>query len=387
MDAASCNGTSRSQHRTQRCSPPGQLRHLLDAHGRLHARSHARASRVRRGVSVCLDPAWARTFRRSAWSDVIVAHWLQAHPAELRRPGRYVGGWLDPNRGHVWLDVVRVLPAPRPTGCGSARPSSAASGACTTSTPIAWSRSRRPADVPAVSGRLLAWRDREADDPRRGERTAAILGLVLGISFTVCFLTGLLSHLIQHPPGWFTWVPRPAGLYRVTQGVHVATGIVAIPILLAKLWTVAPRLLQTPVARDVSHALERLSLLPLVGGALFLLVTGVANIDLWYPWPFFFPAGHYWVAWITIGALIVHIGAKLHVTRTALAHPPVETAAAGLSRRRFLLWVGAGSATLTALTSARPSRRSARSRSSPPGVPTTATRASRSTRRPSRPTW
>ena len=130
----------------------------------------------------------------------------------------------------------------------------------------------------------------------------------------------------------------------------MATGIVAIPILLAKLWSVAPRLLQTPVARNVSHALERLSLLPLVGGALFLLVTGVANIDLWYPWPFFFPAGHYWVAWITIGALIVHVGAKLHITRAALAHPPVETAADGLSRRRFLVWAGAGSATLTVLT-------------------------------------
>ena len=130
----------------------------------------------------------------------------------------------------------------------------------------------------------------------------------------------------------------------------MATGIVAIPVLLAKLWAVAPRLLQTPVARNLSHALERLSLLPLVGGALFLLVTGVANIDLWYPWPFFFPAGHYWVAWITIGALIVHVGAKVHITRTALARPPVEPAPDALSRRRFLWWAGAGSATLTLLT-------------------------------------
>ena len=183
----------------------------------------------------------------------------------------------------------------------------------------------------AVRSRLLAWRDREADDPRRGERTAAILGLVLGVCFTICFLTGLLSHLIQHPPGWFTWVPRPAGLYRITQGVHVATGIVAIPILLAKLWASSRRgSCRRRWPGTSRHALERVTLLPLVGGALFLLLTGVANIDLWYPWPFFFPAGHYWVAWITIGALIVHIGAKLHITRTALAHPPVETAADGL---------------------------------------------------------
>jgi hypothetical protein len=72
------------------------------------------------------------------------------------------------------------------------------------------------------------------------ERNAAWLGICLGVAFGICFLTGLLSHLIQHPPGWFTWPARPAGLYRVTQGLHVATGIAAIPLLLVKLWTVSP---------------------------------------------------------------------------------------------------------------------------------------------------
>ena len=142
--------------------------------------------------------------------------------------------------------------------------------------------------------RIEQWRDRQMDDPRHNDRTAAWLGLVLGVSFTICFATGLLSHLIQHPPSWFVWFPRPAGLYRVTQGVHVATGLAAIPVLFAKLWSVYPRLLQTPVVRNLPHALERLSLVPLVGGALFMLVSGVANIDLWYPWSFFFPAAHFW---------------------------------------------------------------------------------------------
>ena len=45
-------------------------------------------------------------------------------------------------------------------------------------------------------------------------RNAAVLGIALGVSFGTCFLTGLLSHLIQHPPGWFEWPSRPAGLYR-----------------------------------------------------------------------------------------------------------------------------------------------------------------------------
>ena len=191
-------------------------------------------------------------------------------------------------------------------------------------------------------------------DPRHGDRTAAWLGLVLGVSFTICFATGVLSHLIQHPPDWFVWSPRPAGLYRVTQGLHVATGVASIPVLFAKLWSVYPRLLQTPVVRNLPHALERLSLVPLVGGALFMLVSGVANIDLWYPWSFFFPAAHFWAAWITIGALIVHIGAKLTVTRQALHRqrapmpPTADTGTTG--RRQFLAWVGAASATLTVVT-------------------------------------
>src|SRR4029453_19545818 len=35
-------------------------------------------------------------------------------------------------------------------------------------------------------------------------------------------------------------------------------------------------------------------------------------------WPFGFRAAHYWVAWITIGALVVHLGAKWASTRAAL---------------------------------------------------------------------
>ena len=103
------------------------------------------------------------------------------------------------------------------------------------------------------------------------ERLAAMLGLALGISFGVCFLTGLLSHLIQQPPSWFLWPSRPAGLYRVTQGIHVTTGIASIPLLFAKLWTVYPKLWRWPPLEDAAHAIERISLLPLVGGATFIV--------------------------------------------------------------------------------------------------------------------
>jgi hypothetical protein len=201
---------------------------------------------------------------------------------------------------------------------------------------------------------------RLAADPRRGERVASWLGLALGVSFTVCFLTGLYSHFAQHPPSWFALSARPAGLYRVTQGLHVATGIAAVPLLLAKLWSVYPKLFVWPPARSVAHALERLSLLPLVGGSIFMLFSGVANIDLWYPLPLFFPAGHYWVAWLTIGALIVHIGAKATTVRHALApergavdparRHGIESDAERRARRRFLASVGAASGLLTLAT-------------------------------------
>ena len=42
-----------------------------------------------------------------------------------------------------------------------------------------------------------------------------------------------------------------------------------------------------------AHALERLALLPLVGGALFLLVSGVIDVARWYPWSFTFPRTHH----------------------------------------------------------------------------------------------
>ncbi len=184
------------------------------------------------------------------------------------------------------------------------------------------------------------------------ERIGAWLGIALGVAFGTCFLTGLLSHFIQHPPGWFTWPSRPAGLYRITQGVHVATGIASIPLLLAKLWVVYPHLWSWPPLRTIAHAVERISLFPLIAGALFLLVSGLNNVANWYPWAFFFPRAHYWAAWITIGALIVHIAAKLPITREVVwgRHVQEERPGAGLSRRGFLGTVAAAVGAVTLAT-------------------------------------
>lgn len=191
--------------------------------------------------------------------------------------------------------------------------------------------------------------------PLHDQRTAAVLGLALGVAFSVCFLTGLISHVLQQPDGWYAWPSRPIWLYRVTQGAHVATGLASVPLLLAKLWTVYPHFWTFPPVRGVGHALERLSLLPLVGGSLFLLVTGVQNIARWYVWPFNFTAAHYAVAWITMGGLAVHIGAKVHTTREALrsperSSPAVASDTGGLSRRGFIGAAGAAAAVITVTT-------------------------------------
>ena len=167
--------------------------------------------------------------------------------------------------------------------------------------------------------------------PLHSERRAARTGAVLGLAFTVCFLTGLLSHLVQHPPGWFVWPASPSGVYRVTQGVHVATGLISIPLLLVKLWTVYPKLFEWPPAGSPSRAVSRLSILVLVGASAMQLVTGLINIAEWYPWGFFFTSTHYWTGWIAIGAVAVHVGAKAPEIRRGLARRGSPGAGAGLT--------------------------------------------------------
>jgi DMSO/TMAO reductase YedYZ molybdopterin-dependent catalytic subunit len=185
----------------------------------------------------------------------------------------------------------------------------------------------------------------------RSERLTSQLGLWLGIAFGVCFLTGLTSHLIQHPPGWFWWPARPAWLYRLTQGVHVATGLATVPLLGAKLWSVYPRLFAWPPARTLVHALERGTVAILVAAALFQVVTGILNVARWYsPMGFFFTTAHYWTAWLAIGALLLHVAVQLPVIRRGLAERTPEPATGGLSRRGLLAAVAGSVAVITVAT-------------------------------------
>lgn len=192
--------------------------------------------------------------------------------------------------------------------------------------------------------------------PLHDERVAALLGAALGVTFAVCFATGLLSHAWQDPDSWVPFPARPAGLYRVTQGLHVTAGLASIPLLLAKLWVVFPKLFAWPPAASIGSLLVRLALLPLVGGSLLLVVTGLGNINIYRPWPFGFRAGHHWASWLVMGALGIHVAARWAVTRRHLRPGPpppasvAPTAHGGLTRRGFVGTVLASSVGVALLT-------------------------------------
>lgn len=221
----------------------------------------------------------------------------------------------------------------------------------------------------------------------RSPAVAARVGVWLGVCFTIAFLTGLVSHVAQSPTPWFPFPTRPVWGYRVTQGLHVAAGTAAVPLLLVKLWTVFPRLFAGLARRPrelVLQALERLSILVLVSAAVFQLASGLANSAQWYPWAFTFRATHFAVAWVAVGALLVHVAVKLPVVRTALGEDvdadsldrSGATSAGALSRRGLLrvTWLAAGGALVLSTGSTVPLLRrvslfGVRSGDGPGGVP------------------
>jgi DMSO/TMAO reductase YedYZ molybdopterin-dependent catalytic subunit len=202
----------------------------------------------------------------------------------------------------------------------------------------------RPLPAPPEQWRRGPLRPDAFTSRLRSTRLTSVLGMALGAAFSVCFVTGLLSHLIQHPPGWFWWPSRPAGLYRFTQGLHVATGLATVPLLGAKLWSVYPRLFAWPPVRHAAHAAERIAVAALVGAALFQVASGLLNVAHWYaPMPFFFTTGHYWTAWLAVGALLIHVGVKAPLLRRPRPGPD-------RSRRQLLVAVGAAAGVITVAT-------------------------------------
>ncbi|MGA5077577.1 molybdopterin-dependent oxidoreductase [Streptomyces griseoincarnatus] len=218
--------------------------------------------------------------------------------------------------------------------------------------------------------------------PLRGTWFTSVLGVVLLAGITILFVTGLVSYAAYNPdlspvndrtPGkgilgfyLFSWPTDPPWLYRLTQGVHVTLGLGLVPVLLAKLWSVVPKLFTLPPARSVTHALERLSLILLVGGALFQFVTGILNIQLDYIFPGSFYPLHFYGAWVFFGAFLAHVVLKapaafrnLRRMRSGGGEEPDEELTATrpapptVSRRGALGLVGGGSLLLVATSAGR----------------------------------
>jgi hypothetical protein len=227
-------------------------------------------------------------------------------------------------------------------------------------------------------------------DFRSRLRSAAVtarVGTWLGICFTICFVTGLISHYAQNVSQPIPFPTSPSWGYRVTQGLHVVTGTAAVPLLLVKLWTVYPRLFIRPPKdprKLLLEVLERGSIAVLVAGAIFQLASGLANSAQWYPWSFSFRATHYAIAWITIGALAVHIAVKLPIIRGALTSDveattydrPTADGPGPISRRGLLrtTWLAGGVAVLVTAGSTVPVLRrvsvfGVRSGDGPAGIP------------------
>jgi hypothetical protein len=151
--------------------------------------------------------------------------------------------------------------------------------------------------------------------PVRNTRMTVVLGRLLGLAFLICFATGVYSHLLQSPVSWITTPPRPEYLYAWTQGTHVVVGSMLLPLLLAKLWVVYPRLFKWPPLDGILSLIERGSVGALVATALVLPVTGILNVLQWYPWDFSFRRTHFALAWVLLGALLLHIAVQLPTIR------------------------------------------------------------------------
>jgi len=189
--------------------------------------------------------------------------------------------------------------------------------------------------------------------PVHDPRVVARVGVLLAAAIGTAFVTGLLSHLHQHPTDWVPFSPLPVWGFRLSQGLHVAAGLAALPLLLAKLYAAYPALFQRPRLRGPLHLLERGSVAVLVATAIFQVVTGLLNIFQWYPWSFSFVRVHFAVAWVLVGSIVIHVAVKLPTIAAALRRPVGQEADGehdGPTRRGFLAGIAVTVLGLTALT-------------------------------------
>jgi hypothetical protein len=104
------------------------------------------------------------------------------------------------------------------------------------------------------------FRDGFFRSPIRGPVLTGILGTILLVLVAIVATTGFLSHIAYMPdlpgnaivpadrdfPFTFGWPTSPSWLYALNQGPHTNVGLMVIPFLLAKLWSVFPKLFKWP---------------------------------------------------------------------------------------------------------------------------------------------
>jgi DMSO/TMAO reductase YedYZ molybdopterin-dependent catalytic subunit len=200
-----------------------------------------------------------------------------------------------------------------------------------------------PGAPPPGPSRAGFWRS-----PLRGPWLTAALGSALLVLVSVVILTGFLSHVAYEPdlrgnaivpagadlPLNFAWPTAPTWLYALTQGLHVNVGIAAVPLLLAKLWSVIPRLFAWPPVRHPAEAIERLAIALLVSSAVFQFATGIANAQYWYPFDFNFVVAHYYGAVVFSAALALHVLIKSPVILRAYRERGLRPLRDDLARTR-----------------------------------------------------
>ena len=212
--------------------------------------------------------------------------------------------------------------------------------------------------------------------PLRGPWLTSALGSLLLVLVSIVIVTGFLSHVAYESslrgnaivpsdlPLGFHWPTGPTYLYAVTQGLHVNVGLAAVPLLLAKLWSVIPRLWSFPPFTSPLHALERLSIALLVASSVFQFATGIMNAQYWYAFGFNFVVAHYYGAVVFTASLALHVVLKtpvilrayrergwLRQLRDTAPEPPgglapVDPAPGTMSRRGLFAFVGGASALL-----------------------------------------
>lgn len=165
--------------------------------------------------------------------------------------------------------------------------------------------------------------------------------LLVGIPLE--FITGLLSYAAYNPrlagndvnPQHgilgvfvFNWLTSPSWFYHVTEGVHVMLGYALVPVLIAKLWSVIPRLFASPFApamRSLAKLAERASLILLVGGVVFQFLTGLLYVDYYEVYSFSFLTGHFFGAWLFMTGFVIHVALKFPLMVDALRSRRLRT--------------------------------------------------------------